>query len=420
MSLIQTVRRQPDADAVHVVDIALHHASGEMAELDFYEIAPSARSSAPRPRFVLGHASEALHAALYGQFEVGEVGCYSLRDGLVAPTGIAFNDGCALASEAFNHPPAHVAAVMERWTEWTPPVRHVEGTLAVIYGPAHECVDHWFADFLPRLWVLAEAGHDLAALRFLVPPELSERARALLEHVGIGADRLVHYEYWTETIRADLVLMPTGLRRGSRMSGLFAEATRFWAGRLAAGTLPSRPGGSSRIMLSDEGGEGGGLLNRASIAAIAVEHGFTIVRTREVGPLRLAGMLRNARCIVGEQGAGLPGAVHARAGAAICALIGEDGQANVMQSGVAAALGHEIGYVVGKGGAGSAGYAVDEADFERALEIVERRAAASADRQAARRDAPLLHMERGGGQPQLKVSARSGRRERSLAALAVA
>ena len=385
-----------------ILDITAHRATGLLPRIEFRQLAPAMRNAAPPPLFLLGQANSVVHSELYGQLDVGEVGCYSLEDALVAPTGIALKDGCAFTSAAFIHPPHHVRTITDRLTASELPVRHIAGKLAVIYGPGHQTYGHWLADFLPRLWVLAESGHDLADMKFLVPRDLSDLSRRLLERAGIGEAQLVRYAYWSEIVRADMLLMPTGLRCQNRMSPLFRQATEFWTKRLLATSTGTAPALGPRIMVSRGGGQNRReLVNRPIIEKIAKSRGYTIVDPARLSLLEQAAIFGQARCIVGEYGSGLHNALYAGEGAIVCGLRGNARHPSFIQSGISGAMGQPLGYVLGasEGQDIDQRYALDVADFERALEIMEltqgHLAGAASSRHAQIAGTPAKHVPRG-------------------------
>ncbi len=355
--------------------------------MDFVRIAPASRSVPPAPLFLLGAGGPALHDELFGQTDLGEVGTYVLEDATVAPSGIAIKQGVAFNSAAFIHPPHHVEAVASRLLSADLPPRRIGGTLAVIYGPGHQTYGHWLVDFLPRLWVLAECGYDLASLQYVMPPELTPVARKLLAQVGIGRAQLVPYRYWREVLQADRLLMPTGLRAHNRIGGCFCAATAFWTSRLRAAPTsgasspgraraPAARGGRTHLFVSRDRVTAARILdNRAQIEAIAAARGYAIVHPQEMTLGQQAALFTGARVIVGEYGSALHGSVYASPGTLTIGLRGTARHPSFVQSGVAAALGQHAGYVLGdttlghtEGDVGQV-FTVQAEDFERALDI---------------------------------------------------
>jgi capsular polysaccharide biosynthesis protein len=198
---------------------------------------------------------------------------------------------------------------------------------------------------------LHAAGHDLARLHFVMPHDLRDFARPLLALCGLRPDQLVIYDYWRELIHADHLLLPTGLRAENRLAPCFAQATAFWTGRarVAAGAGPSAFG--SELYLSRfSAPPTRDLVNRNEIEAMARHCGLAPVRPEMLSIGEQIGLFSGARLIVGEYGSALHNAVFAAPGAAVCALRGTSGHPSFVQSGIATALGQDLGYVFGDTG----------------------------------------------------------------------
>ncbi len=362
---------------VKVRNIRRHLAAGDEPRIGFTELAPASRSAPPAPLFLFGPGNSVLLQELFHQPNVGEVGCYTLEDATLAPTGVAIKDGTAFTSLAFNHLPTYVGPIATRLAQADLPERHVAGKLAVIYGPGHHTYGHWLVDFLPRLWVLARTGHDIRTLRYAMPPDLTRTAAELLARFGISESQLVPYRYWRESVRAEMLLMPTGLRSENRMSALFAPATSFWTARLLAGA-PSGAGRGERLFLTRANVAAQRMMtNRAAIEAIARQRGFAVVAPETLTLPEQAAMFAGARIIAGEYGSALHGSVYAAAGAVTIGLRGTARHPSFVQSGIAAALGQQAGYVLGRtelvAGTGEVEqrFTVQPEDFERALDVAE-------------------------------------------------
>jgi hypothetical protein len=340
------------------------------SEAAFTLVAEGGRSPMRPPLFILGPATEALLGALAGQVETPALGCYALHDTLVAPTGFPVKNGAALHGEAFLTPRHLVVSISDRLNSETLPVREVGGSVALLCGPAHETYGHWLVDFLPRLFVLAQAGHDVDGLRFLVPADLRPFGFALLDLCGIPASRLVLYDHWRELLRVEHLLMPTGLRRGDRLAPAFGAATAFWLARAGFGARPA--GGGGALYLARRGGTQRVMVNRARIEAIAAEQGFAILHPEDLPLREQIGLFAEAGIIVGEYGSALHNAMFAGMGAAVCALRGTSRHPSLVQSGIATALGQDLGYVFGatEGAEADQAFYVEEGWFRVGLEIL--------------------------------------------------
>ena len=353
-------------------DIAEHYRSGDAPRIGFTELAPAGATPAPAPLFLFGPAGAALTAELFGQTALGAVGCYTIAGATLAPTGIAMSGDLAFSSAAFIHPPHHVATVTGRLLAAGLPERHVRGPLAVIYGPGHETYGHWLADFLPRLWVLSQTGHDVLTLRYALPPDLLPFATRLLARVGIRESQLVPYRYWHEVMRTDLLLMPTGLRLHNRLSPLLRAATAFWAAGLHRAAT-ARPAAGPRIFVSRAQTPATRLMtNRAAIEAAAAARGYAIIHPQSMDLTGQVAAFAGARVIAGEYGSALHGSVFASPGAVTVGLRGNAIHPSFVQSGMAAAMGQHAGYVLGATeGDIAQRFTICPEEFERALDIAE-------------------------------------------------
>lgn len=360
-----------------IADIGQHVALGAAPAVAFTQLAPVARTAPPVPLFLLGPASPRVHEELFAQTRLAEIGTYALEDAVIAPSGIAIKDKVAFNSTAFIHPPHHVQAVATRLLAADLPTRRLRGTVAVIYGPGHQTYGHWLVDFLPRLWVLAESGHDLAKLRYVMPPELTPDSRRLLALLGIGRSQLVAHRYWREVLLADRLLMPTGLRAGNRIAPQFRDASAFWTRQLRA-AAPAPDGQQAKLFVSRTQVIGARILsNREGIEAIAAQRGYAVVHPQRMTLGEQAALFAGARLIVGEYGSALHGSVHATPGTVVVGLRGTSQHPSFVQSGVSDALGQRMGYLLGatklgytEGDIGQV-FTVQEEDFERALDIAE-------------------------------------------------
>ena len=357
---------RPLAHIARVANLADHQARMDQLLVSYRMVDAAARSPAPAPAFLFGPSDPALTRQIYGQVETPEIGVTSIADAAVAPTGIGLCGHVAFAAAALNHPREHVDTIVARLNQMAPPCRHVTGPLVPLFGPAEEDTGHLLIDYLPRLWLLEQAGYSFDTLRFLVPDPLAPFLQAVVDLLGIPPERLVRYAHWDEAIRTDLLLLPTILRRYERLSPRFGAATRFWTARLG---LPA-PQAQEKLYIPDPDRGGAGLRNRYRIEAVAERRGYRIVMIEQMGFAERAALFSRAACIIGPYSTALHHSVFADPGVVTCALRSTRREPGTLQTGLSHAMGQRAGYVFGAAD-DSGGYTIDEADFRRALELME-------------------------------------------------
>jgi capsular polysaccharide biosynthesis protein len=356
-----------------IKELSAHVASASAPAMSFHEIAPAGRSPMHPPRFILGPVAAHNLQDIFSHTATPAAGCYTIQGSHVAPTGFPVRDGVAFHAEAFLHPRHLVVAISDRLNAESPPVRDVAGPLAVICGPAHETWGHWLIDFLPRLWVLHQSGHDLARLRYLVPADLRPFAADLLRLCGIRDDQLVAYDHWRETIRTDVLLLPTSLRQGNRLAPCFTSATQFWTARARqeAGVAAHTGAGDQIYLTRDASPQGRMLQNRGPVAAVAAAAGLRAVHPETMSVAEQIALFSRATLFAGEYGSGLHNSVFAPPGARVVALRGTARHPDFIQSGLSTALAQDLGYVFGPtaGAEDSQSFSIDPNLFQLALHL---------------------------------------------------
>jgi len=341
---------------------------------DYAPLDPGGRSPAPAPLFLFGPATPIVHTEIFGQFDTPPVGCYRIAEGGVFANGIPVQHDTAFTAPSLLHPRHLVMTTLGRMAGQTLTHRHIDGEVAIIYGPAYQTYGHWLCDFLPRLWVLAAAGHDIGRIAYAMPPDLGDTARHMLCAIGIDASQIIQHEYFTEHLTADLLLVPTGLRLGNRVSPDFGKATRFWIDRLCArARLPPSPAGTRIFLSRGNTNQQRAILNREAVEAVAAERGFTPISPETLPFIDQVSLFAGATMLVGEYGSALHSAVFSAPGTVACGLRGNVRHPSFIQSGMGAALDQHTGYVLGDapGQDVEQRFTIDLADLERALDIVE-------------------------------------------------
>ncbi len=358
---------RPLAGIARVADLPEHQARMDQPLVGYRLVGAAGRSPAPAPAFLFGPSEPELTRQIYGQVETPEIGVTSIADAAVAPTGIGLRDDVAFCAASLNLPAQHVSTIVARLNQMHPPCRQVAGPLVPLFGPAEEDSAHLLIDYLPRLWLLEQAGYPLDTLRFLVPDPLAPLLQEVVRLLGIPEARVARYAHWDEAIRTDLLLLPSILRRHERLSPHFGAATRFWVDRLG-----STPEPREKLYIPDPDRNGADLRNRYRIEAVAERRGYRIAMIDQMGFAERAALFSRASCIIGPYSPALHYSVFAAPGIPVCALRGTRRHPGTLQTGVATALGQAMGYVFGV--QDDTGFVVDESDFRRALELLELRA----------------------------------------------
>ena len=329
----------PQPPTARMVDISTHAARLDDPPVSFRQIEPAGRSPAPAPAFLFGPVEPAAARAMFARIETPQTGCYAIAHAAIAPTGIALRDGLAFHGAQLNLPRGHVATITSRLNGASLPIRFVPGPLAVLFGPAEEDYGQLLIDYLPRLWLLEQAGYKLATLQILIPANLPPRTEEILAHLGLQPGQIVRYAHWEEIIRTDLLLLPTTLRRHDRLSPAFAQATTFWTTRIRSSLDTPPPEPRHCIHLADPATTPPPGFQSADAAAMDL-------------PTRIA-TFSTAAQIIGPCSAALHDTVFSPPGSWVCGLH----PPSFLQTSLGAALGLKTGYVFGE----------DEADMHRAL-----------------------------------------------------
>jgi hypothetical protein len=303
------------------------------------------------PQFVLGTMPNELSLPLAAEFVTGPIRLYSLRDACMTVDGIVIHGATAFSSVMFNHPDYHVANLVAGvlGNRLSLPIRRVEEQAVMLSGPGYTIYGHWLVDILPRLWVLKQCGLDPSKMRYIVPEQSPPFLLPLLSTFGIGGHQLITYNERTEIIQAAELLLPTNLRRASRLHASMKDARDYLMERaFKAGPIPKKEGTPRRVFISRRNSDPSrSLINRVRIEELAQEHGFALVRPEEMTIPEQIGLFRSVREVAGEYGSGLHNTLFSEPGTAVCALRGTSAHPGFIQSGISDVCKQHTGYVLG-------------------------------------------------------------------------
>jgi capsular polysaccharide biosynthesis protein len=254
-------------------------------------------------------------------------------------------------------------------------VRQEPGPFVAIAGLAHQTYGHWLIDHLPKLWVLEQCGIDIDHVRFLLPSTLQTFAREWLRLLGIRDEQLVFYDWRSEAVEAEELILPTVMRFESVASPLLQQAAVMLLERTIAGGGLSPANTDDlpeRLYIPRAPGAYRALINREEIEERAVAAGFAIVRPAQLPIVEQIALFRNARQVIGEYGSALHNTLFSRPGTVVAALRGSQPEPWYLQSGIGRALDQPTGYVFGRTNTDdpSMSYTVDPDDFADCLRLV--------------------------------------------------
>ena len=316
------------------------------------ELFPPHLSFQTPPAFLLGTIPVELSLPIISEFGTGPVRLYTLRDGAMTVDGIVIHGNTALSSNMFNHPDYHVASVIQavHGDRLSLPVRRVEERAVMLSGPGYNIYGHWLADILPRLWVLASCGLDPSKLRYIVPAQSPPFLLKLLETFGITGHQLILYDERAEVLQVAELLLPTNLRRASRMHSGLGQARDYLIGRArAVATLPPAPTQARRVFVSRRKADPSrSLENRDRVERLAMEYGYEVVFPEEMSVAEQIALFRNVSCVMGEYGSGLHNTLFSAPGTVVCAMRGTSAHPGFIQSGIGHVCRHYTGYVFGQ------------------------------------------------------------------------
>jgi capsular polysaccharide biosynthesis protein len=309
---------------------------------------------------------------MMAEFDTGPIRLYRLADGRVTRDGIVIHDDHILSSVMFNHPDYHVEQIRSTLRADLP-VRKIKGAAVMLSGPGYAVYGHWLVDILPRLWVLKEAGYAPAQLSYIIPSQAPGFITQLLETFGISREQIISYDEQQEYLEVSELLLPTNLRRASRLHDGMADARDYLLSRAPQHVRQSTEPGRHRIFVSRRNADPSRtMLNRQRIEEMAVSAGYEIVFPEEVGFTDQIDLFANCSIVMGEYGSGLHNTLFAKKHTITCALRGTAAHPGFIQSSLAHTCGQRIGYVFGQTPieAIDQQFSIDERSIEYAFEAL--------------------------------------------------
>ncbi|GAB6841404.1 hypothetical protein HNR00_000639 [Methylorubrum rhodinum] len=349
------------------------------------DLSLSHRARVPPPDLTLGAVHAELMRVYFDQPVVLGTSLYELPDAEVLAEGVVVLDGALQYCSQLNLFPVDSEPRFRALSARRPGLRResVAEPVVLLTGPGHHMYGHWLVDFLPKLFLLDRAGHDIARLRYLLPADTPDFARTWLALLGIGPDRILPYDRERDRLACARLLVPTGLRFNGRAAPLMREAARFLLDRLAprprwrlGRRRVDRPV-SRRLLIARSDNavthNRRTLVERADLEARASARGFEVVRPERLSVADQVALFRSAETILGEYGSGLHASLLANPGASVVALRDNGLDAGFLQTSLDHALGHASGYVFGTARDAEGFFSVRPQDIDLALDWLDLR-----------------------------------------------
>ncbi|WP_232629564.1 glycosyltransferase family 61 protein [Methylobacterium sp. Leaf118] len=337
------------------------------------------------PDLMIGAVDSELMRVYFEQVIVLGACLYALPDAEIAAEGVIGLDGVLQYANELNAYAAssegHFRAVARGRRDLQRV--SVEEPVVLLAGSGHQMYGHWLVDFLPKLYLLDRAGHDITRLRYLLPADTPDFAMVWLALLGIARGQIVPYDRERDLVACRQLLVPSALRFASRASPLMAEARRFLLDRVAPAPrwrLGRRrePPATRRLLISrSENADTRNrriLAERAELEARARARGFEVVQPEGLTIPEQIALFRSAAILVGEYGSGLHGSLLAPPGATVLAFREGGLDLGFLQSSIDHALGHASGYVFGSARSPEGIFSVRPAEIDYALDWLDWRA----------------------------------------------
>jgi tetratricopeptide (TPR) repeat protein len=176
-----------------------------------------------------------------------------------------------------------------------------------IYLSSVENYYHWLVDHLPRLGII-DQHPELAKLPIYVCEDITQTQRDSLAEIGIGSDRLILMQKWSN-VRVKNGFVPYLPGRpmkedGTPESWLLPVLNPFhynWLRRKMVRVSPPNP--SERLFLTREGAKFRRIINEDAIFAIAQKYGFRKVENSKLSFREQVDLYAGAEALIGPHGA---------------------------------------------------------------------------------------------------------------------
>lgn len=264
--------------------------------------------------------------------------------------------------------PNYVGAFIEReisrpYWEIEPRRRTLSLDRAFVITHFNSMYGHWLLEIFPKLFAIKALMRQGLKAPILVPSHLFGFVKATLADV-VPECKVIEYDRLVNTVRVKRAILPGMMQRDYVFNVAFHRALADFLAPIRA-----KPGPQA-IFVSRAGWRGAfrRLENVEALDAAAADLGLTVIRPETLPWLEQVRLFTSARLVVGEFGSGMHNALFSPPGAKVVCL----NIVNELQSRIANACGHDVGYLLDPDGAPrklslgwetQQGYRIDLDDF---------------------------------------------------------
>lgn len=186
-------------------------------------------------------------------------------------------------------------------TAQLPPVKRIEGTVAVLTGLSANVYFHWMVDILPRLDILRRSGFPEQEIDWFYVNSLAQPfQRQTLEQLGIPRDRILESDRHPH-LQASRLVVPSF---ASPIGWATAESIEFLRSQfLSPQSTPSTT--PKRLYLSRQTARYRKVINEPELIQYLQKQGFSVITLDEYTVREQAQLFANAEVIVAPHGAAL-------------------------------------------------------------------------------------------------------------------
>ncbi|WP_377476924.1 MAG: tetratricopeptide repeat protein [Microcoleus anatoxicus] len=198
-----------------------------------------------------------------------------------------------------------------------PPLKQIEGRVAVLSGLSGNVYFHWMVDVLPRIELLRRSGRDLAEIDwFLVNSCQHQFQRDSLRILGIPEEKVLESDRQPH-IQATELIVPSF---AGYLGWPSAWAIDFLRGEFLKGIIPSY-NYPKRIYISRSKARYRRVLNEADVVEVLAEFGFVSILPESMSLEEQIAYFYHAEVIVAAHGSGLTNTLFCQGGTKVIELM---------------------------------------------------------------------------------------------------